>query len=1428
MTEVRDEKLAEGGSTSGGGEKFNPIEELSRLTRSKPNASMLTPLLGVVEDGVEKDFPIGSVVLDISTEGTWSLEDSQKIHRAISGATGLFACTVPGSQNRERHQYVFENENAAILAAENLKLAKLKNPAKIGIGRGRGSVTVVQGRPVFSGNMFENALFAGDEAVNLQADAVVATRTEGEVRYEKISTEGKGGEIPRGFTVNAVSKRSIAHGENLKNRTLLTTSNAVLVTIFLPETHDDRPARAARNHILTRLLKETNDPVFSNGKVVQVLHGGESSPASVGRKLEPILKDLEDKGLRMTLDYGDVQQTELKNGKWAYSSPMFEKIVLPKEAGLWATDAYKQATNHERNRALTEFEYGETDAEKALSKIADIEQVFFTLTVGGCRKVIGREEVLKRMHDENVRFIETGETSVEVIEGEGGIGKTKVAAASEQDIREEAERQGQDFQAIYFKGIEEKKTTPKYAVKMLIEALYKEVRSPEFTDLDLFSRDIEIIGNTEEDKQDRANVMRLNNDNNYLLSRLKLLAAAVASNKKIQLSFDDLQWMDSSSKGVIADWIASLQKISNFKIVILKRPEQRDTTGPKGEDPMIAAAGKHSINFTQLDRLDFRKNKDQLIDFVRYSLPEDEGKPKGWEDEIIVPEPILEALAKVSEGLPIVVKEILEYLMDQTPPKLQVRDGSVFVEEGAIKNIAKKGAIATLNAIFQEKFARLDDLDRSVADHLVVMGAVSIDVFKGVMKKMGLEEGLLEAALRSLIAKKIITREPFGLTHDILREQRLKYLGKRGSVSKIAMQAYETMSGMGEDYPDITPALRFELLKRAKDNADVLPAESKAILIRHFVDFGRQSIDYHMGRHDVERSLADIDAVRKPLQAVLSESVNTGKKREAVNIGNTLYGVMLDQARMFINAERMEEAEKVLAQIGRVFGTKLKVLHLHDGENKMKYDLLKLFMTFKETSRPAPRFLSLETSISQLRVIAELKKEPERTRLLAEAFLTEAEKFRSEIWFTESDLGIQQAARSCTFRAETELRDLFDALKESKILDEVEFAKMKAAFDKKAKQVTSEMKRMRTTRRLETKTTKDPATIGIHWETLYMRQLPEARIQEFKAFLTELTELKKLYERDPSLAANPRSIAAIYKWLPRITFLAHGKTADEIREALTGEPGEGVSELSRLQTALNAITDAINECSKYGAQAEIVSLKTAEGSIELGEGLKSDLGNPINWDPELLLQSRQSFIEAAAEARVTYENGEGPWVDSCNLNAMFNTACYIIALNAKQAHGQSEIDYSAVNQLIENTVEIGLASYIRKRERIRSKIGDPVSLENPEVKDDEGARMKMIEFYFETMFLGKFMQAVGADAGFDRSIFEKVKKQIPDDEIVIREKHLEGLSREVEGSQVYTKFDKQYIAFMREGLDVMKGGKVAAERSAQAAAAANSGLEFDR
>ena len=209
----------------------------------------------------------------------------------------------------------------------------------------------------------------------------------------------------------------------------------------------------------------------------------------------------------------------------------------------------------------------------------------------------------------------------------------------------------------------------------------------------------------------------------------------------IQIILDDLQWFDSVSVEIIKTWLSRVDERSNIQIVLMAREGEEQL--PEDFEKILAKK-QNLTSKISLKRLDYERNPEFLEDYIRHSLPEH------WESAAI-PESFVREIAEVSQGLPIVITEILSLLVEKGD--IKYRGGTLIIKSDAVKELAQEDIGITLSSVLQARFERLTDQEKRTVDYLVALGNVNYEIFVNLLRYLGENPQAVEKALVGLRKK---------------------------------------------------------------------------------------------------------------------------------------------------------------------------------------------------------------------------------------------------------------------------------------------------------------------------------------------------------------------------------------------------------------------------------------------------------------------------------------------------------------------------------------------------------------------------------------------------------------------------------------------------------------------------------------------------
>jgi hypothetical protein len=819
-------------------------------------------IVGVEGDGEFKELPEQIAILDIRIP-LGRTRSSAEVYRALKDKVGEFGGIIlqtTWTSGREVRCHVILR---TLKHAHNLafQLNGQYRDSTFGAVVGpAGYLATHRGDILSHGGLFDDALamqgLVTEQGGNIRMkhnDNVMAVRV---MRNEIPITDEDIIDIP-----DQVTAQSIRHASTLEQSIPALTKKCVLIKAEIPNLGTEEQQRDLMKVLDS--LKGKGVKVSLVGRQLHVVMGIESAPGNMLLRLKRAKSTIERMGVRACVAFGDVTVEALDEHAFALHSRLMSTVPIPSDPGLYVTSTFEEESTKPRNASIAKMELGRKISlgrgQYALRKIEGIDTVDYEVTVGGPRKMVGREAELRRVEEMlgTLTNPEKSQSRLLIVEGEAGIGKTRLACEAMGLARSKG------VVSLYNKAIEDDRNVQgKYIKKFIIGILTQVPELAEsFRDIEFYAQDFV----PEEYKDEYERKVSAFADPSVLIPRFMELMTAASSSRKLQVILDDLHWLDDFSRKIIQKWLDEMDENSGTNVILMGRKEEQMSDELK---ELIRAKENIYAGTLTLERLQLVDPSGQpdlglLREYVLHSLPE-EWKVRNISDSFLT------RLAEVSEGLPLLITEILSLLQTE----MSCERGWLVVDDTAVLRLRTGDLNATIMSVIQEKFNRLSEGERAVVDCMIAVGNVSKEVFEVVLRfKFADEpERYAEALLdmETLRAKGIIRFTPFGFTHDLLRQQRERDLRERegGRLSLRANEVYNPLLFAATSHLEsVTPAALFGVLDRAlHDEMAISEEDRREGLKEEFQRMAEIAATFYLGKNDNLNAISVVEtALGKPL-----------------------------------------------------------------------------------------------------------------------------------------------------------------------------------------------------------------------------------------------------------------------------------------------------------------------------------------------------------------------------------------------------------------------------------------------------------------------------------------------------------------------------------------------------------------------------------
>lgn len=610
--------------------------------------------------------------------------------------------------------------------------------------------------------------------------------------------------------------------DNLKTPRENIPTSTTIVRILLPNSITSAEEQLAT---IIGLIDDISDEAISHismvGNRCDLLLGG-SRERAVGNFLQRMgekYEEIENLGIVITVDHGEHKVKRLDKNTHTIQDKLPTEPQAEMSPGIWGTNTFFEEADHERNKSLAKITKDETSRENTgtLRRIEKIEPVFFEVTVGGPRKTVGRAAEIDRIKTAATYTRKNRTTNFTIIEGQAGVGKTRLAVEAINLAREEEKgRDGKPtskgMKTAYYKTLEDGKTQSGETLRKFIESILRQSNTlarGSFRDLEFYAGKRPV---PKTDEAMAARVENLNKSSALVTQRTLELVQAYTKFQPLQVILDDLQWADAYSLEAIAAVIDSIEEKGNIHFVIMGRKDVGQEIPLKIKQAVERKTHKQTIELNNLPQSDTAL----IEEYVRASID------KRWENETI-PNSFTQHLAELTAGLPLHLSEVLSVLTKRALIKQDPSTGALItptVDE--LQELRNSGTTSTLDATIQAKLEHLSDREKDILDYLIIMGETDRDLFVSILAIHGYEEEEeIESSLKTMKELGITRDNPFGFVHDQTRTQREAQITGNGDVSRKAASCYETLD-RNRKHPQVTSAMLFQTLRIALSNQEEL------------------------------------------------------------------------------------------------------------------------------------------------------------------------------------------------------------------------------------------------------------------------------------------------------------------------------------------------------------------------------------------------------------------------------------------------------------------------------------------------------------------------------------------------------------------------------------------------------------------------------
>jgi len=1185
-------------------------------------------ILGIERDNLLRGIPPKACVLDGRIELTKTYTPERvfaSVKQAIAEMGGVFLDSIWSGPGELRFHALFPNLVQAHNAAFKMSKGNKKAASSFGAVEDQGYVSTFKGNIFSWGPAFQNAMFLNRETTpglrikRREAAQPITAKFERELDVPEVQY----------FSQQHVNKESVTHALSLSHLQPGLTQKCVLMIAELPEYIDgngiiDREKLVQIKKIVDE-LSGRGVRMSLKGNMLIAAVGIENAPGNTLLRFEKTLRTVEEMGMKATLSFGGVTFQNLDDHSYAPHSPDFYGVLIPPRPGLWMEREFEAQKNHPRNRSIARTIDGEVvqTERNSLTRIKDVRPIDYEVEIGGPSKTIGRDREISAIRDNVDRTMKSGRCQITIVEGEGGIGKTRLAVEAMGAARD------RNMPSLYCKQIEEDRNESGAYIKKLIKGVlqqYPDLKE-DFRDLEFFAEGTVPPGFA----QEYAGKVKVLSKMEFLSPRFLKLMERAPELSPGQVILDDLHWLDPFSTAVLVQWIYHLREQSALSVYVV---------GREGEDniPKVlldAIQGKGSMcTRMKVGRLDFAGSPELLEEYVR-NTPGIRGDAK-------IPPSFLQELAAISEGHPFCLTETLESLLSEGEISYD-EHGFMVVGQGAMRKLQKGNLSATLSSLLQAKFDRLTPEEREIADYLVTVGEISRDLFVSLLRFQFAQQGpkkveTVLTVLDSLREKGIVRFTPFGFTHDLLRSQREAALGgERGDLALQSAMVYKPLRMVYHDPRGrelLTPQMLFGILNRAFERVDVLSQhftpDAMHEFLSEFQTLGKEAAVSSLNKNDNENAKAIIEKILQKLEASIMAKIIRKPEDGGVSLlerlsakggamdklidTNYLFKIYLLGAEALTRLGAPQQASVYLQRI-EALNRLVPDAQILGDERALKYHVLRTKVAFASKSMPL-----LQQAQGELRAALALV-DPDGTSSDRDVVIARGELALADIRVSNNmDQIIHDSAESKTIlmklhRDALAMRDEELAMEVQALIKDI----TRATIQKRSFLVISKNSGM------------DPST-------LFMQDIKGDPRAEMMECLGTLEKIKKDYEDNPYLIRDPQAYGYLYDTIARLNFLV-GKQ-EESQTAIA----EGIR-ISRNQELLEVVA----------------RLHKLEGDIMIGGVLKGHFTDVQSWDPERLKLAIESYQRGISEISRVDKNA--PYVRLCAINQGFATGLYALRLS---------------------------------------------------------------------------------------------------------------------------------------------------------------------
>lgn len=1160
---------------------------------------------GITQDLEAKELP--GVVMDIVTTTRHPRNAYAAIKNAVQSFNGEIVSTIWTERGKIGAKVHFGSLENAKKAASLLKTQRPKT--RFAVSDHKVSAFTLDGDllTIGAGDILNTA------AIEDTQDGQMLVREGRTSTMADLSTiHPMEGEIKDALPQEAVTQESLNHGQNgLYQPNVEIPNTGVLVQIHLPKAL----AKAEYAPMIgkyIRLLKTQYLTLKSmQGNVATLYVAGERSPGNVLKKLAAIQNETDKIGIAIVLDYGRYDIVALDDNTFTLQG--HQQRALHKSApapGKWITPNFKRASEHERNLSAASCRHRGVEETTGLEQIDMIESVEFRPVILG-RETVGRKTEFDAAEAVMEDTFERSNTNFLVITGQAGIGKTDFIKRIFDKCEEpEFRKRHGEIKANYYKIMEDGAVNRALAIRKIIEGVLQKADAQtqeNFRDLKFFS-DGEVPEEFKDQYQAVFEILTTNEE--YLGERLTELFKRSVD----MLTVDDCQWLDEYSLKTLCHVAKMIPKKSGTLLIFLGRNEEE----PLPETLEAAVAAKTD----QYHRIDINALKESDIEgCIRAHIPSKMAKAK------TIPENFIAKMAEISQGVPLIITEILGLLLEENAISL---DGDVLVvpDDARLQALAGANASETLSTIIQAKFARLSDAELEVADYIAVIGEIEIGIFKTALKKLGMETPAIQSIIDSLEAKKIIRKQPkLGFLYDQMGAERRKQTQKRSDLGKRACKCYEIFKDNQKRYPEyITPAFLFKILAQAAKDPSQLDENEMQTVGKEYLPLGNRAIDDCMDR---SQNIEAIEIAEGMQPAIAKLQAKAAKERPEYKtaIANYLYGTNLRIARANLRVARAKEAKKALDEIAALAGETSEAQLLQSSDRTTPISALPYYVLRVATAFSArdPRELveanaELATKIAELKVTFGAEK-PEL--VLAEGELLIGQIRQAGVFSdTKGFLKIEKDEKTA------EIRESLSRMMKHGSTKELQ-AKAHAVLIDIMRQTAQQKGALVVLKNAEGKTGE---------ESLFLQEVNDDQTRDLMQLQEEIMTIIEIYEAHPQLIRDPETYGHLIDTGARIEFLLACRKDGK----------------SHMETAEKLSRKSLRIAQNWKLPQLTSRTRLLRGDFLTGLALRHGKLKPASWDQKILETAVVNYEQGYAEMlRINGEEDPHAVCNSLNGAAAF-------------------------------------------------------------------------------------------------------------------------------------------------------------------------------